>query len=547
MVTPRTGFLLLRRGNLLGQRLLTTNMLPEALTPPTSPSTSPSLTSPTPTSGSYADAITALNSLQTNAALLARVRKERQRNVHLNLAVTTRFLERSGMSLADLDRLPVIHVSGTKGKGSTCAFAEAVLRQSGLKTGFYSSPHLISATERIRINGVPLDEARFARYFWEVYGSVCRGHPEHDRPPYFKFLTILAFHVFQQEAVDVAVVEVGIGGAFDCTNIVRRPVVCGITALGLDHTSLLGGTIEEVAWHKAGIMKRGVTTYLEPRQPAGALRVVAERAAELGATVATAPALETHAWGGGKVPQLGLQGAVQRSNAAMGLALALHFLAVTRGGPAPPLAPTAPLASLLPLAVPAPAAAGLAGTRWPGRSQVVRRAGLHWCLDGAHTEDSVVACRDWWRGLPRPAGAYRVLLFNTTGERDVRALLELLVGEGWDLAVFCTNLSSSTDRKDQQNFTTTSQAQLARCQEQLEVWGWLQAARGGPAPALAIPCINDALLWVAGGREGALRGEFSGPRAPPGLRGAGLVQVLVTGSLHLVGGVLAAIQPDTVD
>ena len=107
---------------------------------------------------SYEEAVSALNSLQTNAITLKKTRKERQANVHLNLPITRKYLERSGMSLEDLDQLKIIHVSGTKGKGSTCAFSESILRHSGLKTGFYSSPHLVSVTERIRINGEPIDQ-----------------------------------------------------------------------------------------------------------------------------------------------------------------------------------------------------------------------------------------------------------------------------------------------------------------------------------------------------------------------------------------------------
>jgi len=448
---------------------------------PASPLISPA---PAECSNSYDDAITALNSLQTNAALLAKVRKERQRNVHLNLPVTTRYLERSGMTLEDLDTIKVIHVSGTKGKGSTCAFCESILRHEGLKTGFYSSPHLISATERIRINGVPIEEEKFTMYFWQVYNSVCRGFAEDDRPAYFKFLTILAFYIFWKEGVEVAVVEVGIGGAFDCTNIVRKPVVCGITALGHDHTSLLGSTIAEIAWHKAGILKQGVTAYIEPQQPADALRVVAERAEELGATVATAGSLEEQGWG--DAPQvLGLEGNVQRSNASLGLALA------------------------------------------------------------SHTEESLAACASWYRALPAPENTFRILLFNTTGERDLKELLEQMALLPLDQVAFCTNLSLGTDKKDQQNFTTTNTAQLERCQQHLEVWRAME--QSSLAPAVCIPCINDALLWLAGGRDPVLNGTFLGPDLPESLQEANLIQVLVTGSLHLVGGVLACLKPRGLD
>jgi folylpolyglutamate synthase/dihydropteroate synthase len=171
----------------------------------------------------------------------------------------------------------------------------------------------------------------------------------------------------------------------------------------------------------------------------------------------------------------------------------------------------------------------------------------------------MVACAQWFRALPPPDSAdtkvVRVLLFNTTGDRDVQSLLEPLVGLELDQVVFCTNLArQGSGRRDQENFTTTSQAQVARCQEMAEAW-----RRVAPSvPARIIPCIDSALAWVADGREPALRGLFEGqgPGEGPGAEGRGLegpgaegqrlegarLQVLVTGSLHLVGGVLACLQ-----
>jgi len=497
---------------------------------------------PACSSGSYEDAITTLNSLQTNAALLARVRKERQRNVHLNLEVTTKYLERSGMTLADLDNIKIIHVSGTKGKGSTCAFCESILRHEGLTTGFFSSPHLVSVTERIRINGSPIQEDKFTSYFWQVYDSVCRGYPEEDRPPYFKFLTILAFNIFWKEKLDVAVVEVGIGGAFDCTNIVRKPVVSGITSLGLDHTSLLGNSISEIAWHKAGILKCGVTTYVDPGQPESALRVIQDRAREREAQVVLVGRLEEHQWQGRK-PILGLRGSVQECNASLGVALASHFLCVTRGFVPPRVSPcvSPDLPTLLPLAISPGCAQGLEETVWPGRTQLLCRPGLHWCLDGAHTQESMEACIHWWKLLTTPDTVFRVLLFNATGDRNIQTLLKPLIHLDMDLVVFCTNLSNSTDRKDQENFTTTSQEQMERCEEQLDMWRSLQTGDTS-TPAVIIPYINDALMYVCGGREPGLQGIQPQHRVPQALEKAELVQVLVTGSLHLVGGVLACLQ-----
>lgn len=101
----------------------------------------------------------------------------------------------------DLDRLNIIHVSGTKGKGSTCAFTESLLRYLGYRTGFYSSPHLVAVRERLRLDGVPLAEDVFTRYFWDVYDALRDGCLAEEMPPYFKFLTVMSFYVFLQEKV----------------------------------------------------------------------------------------------------------------------------------------------------------------------------------------------------------------------------------------------------------------------------------------------------------------------------------------------------------
>ena len=174
-----------------------------------------------------------------------------------------RFLYQSGMTLHDLDNMGVIHVAGTKGKGSTCALTESILRQRGLKTGLFTSPHMVSFRERIRINGEPLSKEKFAKHFWKVYDRIVAPNDPYDRPSYFQLLTILALNIFWDEGVDVAVMEVGVGGRFDATNIIRSPIVCGITTLDIDHTGSLGNTIEEIALHKAGIMKTGRLTIVD--------------------------------------------------------------------------------------------------------------------------------------------------------------------------------------------------------------------------------------------------------------------------------------------
>lgn len=198
---------------------------------------------------------------------------------------TVGFFIQSGITLDDLDNLGVIHVAGTKGKGSTCAMSESILRQRGLKTGLFTSPHMVSFRERIRINGDPIDKNKFAHYFWNVYHQIVTSNAFYDRPMYFQFLTVLAYKIFLHENVDVAIIEgnvkvdvsfpfysclemtfpkiVGVGGRYDATNVVRNPIVCGVTTLDIDHTNSLGNTIEEIAWQKAGIMKPGRLTIVD--------------------------------------------------------------------------------------------------------------------------------------------------------------------------------------------------------------------------------------------------------------------------------------------
>lgn len=199
----------------------------------------------------YQDAVRMLNTLQTNASYLEQAKRQ-QGDPQTQLEAMELYLARSGLQVEDLDRLNIIHVTGTKGKGSTCAFTERILRNYGLKTGFFSSPHLVQVRERIRINGQPISRELFTKHFWRLYQRLeeTKDGSYVSMPAYFRFLTLMAFHVFLQEKVDLAVVEVGIGGAYDCTNIIRKPVVCGVSSLGVDHTSILGDTMEKIAWQK---------------------------------------------------------------------------------------------------------------------------------------------------------------------------------------------------------------------------------------------------------------------------------------------------------
>jgi len=520
---------------------------------------------------SYESAIRSLNALQSNAATLQKIRKERQKHVHLNLPLTRLYLERSGVTQKMLNSLKTIHVSGTKGKGSTCAFCESILRQHGLRTGFYSSPHLVSATERVRLNGDPVTRQKFTKYFWQVYDKVCRGRSSEDRPPYFQFLTVLAFNIFIKENVDVAIIEVGIGGEYDCTNIIQNPVVTGMTALGLDHTNILGNTLADIAWHKAGIMKVDSPMFIDGEQPLEALKVISARSRELNPSLlAQIPTLNEFDWG--KYPMLlGLHGQVQNRNAALALTLAKTFLNVWKGEDDSPKVATDQdheIDAVVPFKITGKMALGLRITDWPGRTQILEMGRMQYFLDGAHTEESTVACASWFNKASVKAvndkhKVFKVMIFNTSGERDPRVLMTPFLTSHLDLVIFTTNVSGLEDAVDQENFTTTDQIQLARCKTHIQVWTKLNSenlnlrdeeekvhlprVRGENAPCVVIPLIKDALLWLDdqySSQENKSCIHIPDIPLPPELLQAHKIQVLVTGSLHLVGGVTACLQED---
>ncbi|MGA3204110.1 MAG: folylpolyglutamate synthase/dihydrofolate synthase family protein, partial [Bryobacteraceae bacterium] len=167
-----------------------------------------------------------------------------------------------------------IHVAGTNGKGSTCAMIEAGLRASGIRTGLFTSPHLIEPTERIAVDGMPVTPRQFERAFDAVHKVAGEPHPT-----YFETVTAMGFWLFRELRVEIAVVETGLGGRLDATNILN-PALTVITPIDFDHEAYLGGTIEAIAAEKAGILKPGVPAIFARQRPE-AQAVLDQRAAEL--------------------------------------------------------------------------------------------------------------------------------------------------------------------------------------------------------------------------------------------------------------------------
>jgi dihydrofolate synthase/folylpolyglutamate synthase len=290
---------------------------------------------------------------------------------------------------------PVLHVAGTNGKGSTCAMAAAALRLAGLRTGLYTSPHLEAFNERIQVDGRPIDDEALAA----AVAAVRAACPWHDagapgqRLTYFEFATVAAFRYLALARVEVAVVEVGLGGRLDATNAVR-PAVTAVARIGLDHTQLLGDTVEAVAREKAGIFKADVPAVVSAAQPEGVLEVLRAEAAQAGAPFQVAPA----GWAG----PVALAGAHQQGNA--GLAAAA-LRALRRGG--------------VPVSEDA-IARGIATARWPGRLERVGEV----LLDGAHNPDGAAALASALGELH--PGRPVELVFGVLADKDHRGMLAAL-------------------------------------------------------------------------------------------------------------------------
>ncbi|MGA9626310.1 MAG: Mur ligase family protein, partial [Bryobacteraceae bacterium] len=178
------------------------------------------------------------------------------------------------------DRLRFVHVAGTNGKGSTCAMLESALRAAGHHTGLFTSPHLAQPTERIRIDGRPISADRFARAFDRVHAANALD----DHTTYFETVTAMALLVLAEERVDMVVLEVGLGGRLDATNVVS-PDLSVVTPVDFDHEAFLGKSLESIAGEKAGILKPGVPAVFARQRPEAA-RVLDRRAAELSIPVA---------------------------------------------------------------------------------------------------------------------------------------------------------------------------------------------------------------------------------------------------------------------
>ncbi|OBT87666.1 hypothetical protein VE02_02705 [Pseudogymnoascus sp. 03VT05] len=481
----------------------------------------------------YKQALSLLNELQSNQAVVSMVSSSSSNANSLAIPEMLDWLRKLRYTPASFNDLRVIHVAGTKGKGSVCAMLDSMLKQylltqntSGVtegrkqlgRVGVFTSPHLITPRERIRLDGLPISKELFTQRFFEVWDKYTAFaleniHPNpggaESKPGYFRFLTILALHTFLKENVQTAIIECGIGGEYDSTNILPKEAKTAsvITRLGIDHVGMLGDTLGEIAWNKAGIMRPGVPCFTVP-QPEDAMKVLQERAAEAGTDLTVVRRRPEFAH---DELNLSLEGDFQKDNASLAIA-ALSSHLKTLGVDAIPEDATPPEIHR-----------GLSSISWPGRCQVIHANNIDWLIDGAHTDDSLSEVARWFAGkwdakTHQPA----VLIFNSQ-LRDAPKLagklqesLREATGGARDifcLAGFSTNIPFEKDVPDPS--IDTLQRETAEA--------WVRVGGSG------VPAVY-----------GSIESAISGAREVAKARHPEKVHVLVTGSLHLVGGFLKA-------
>lgn len=315
-------------------------------------------------------------------------------------------------------QVPAVHIAGSKGKGSTAAFIAAAAQHDEYRTGFYSSPHLHRFPERIAIDGRAVSDDRFAKHA-QIVSHAARvletRDPDLGVITTFEMVTAMAFRAFADAGCQLSVVEVGLGGAFDSTNVLL-PLVSVITRIDLEHTAVLGSTVAEIATQKAGIIRPGIPCVSSPQLPE-AQAAIAQVAQATGSQVlfgkddwswhgswrdfdAKGP------WGNWTHLSLGLSGNHQVENATTALA-ALHF--VNSGG----------------LTVSESAIrAGFASTTWPGRFERRLIHGRDVVFDAAHTPAAAEALVDTWRSEVGTANA--VVVLGMGADKEIPVFLEAL-------------------------------------------------------------------------------------------------------------------------
>ena len=382
-------------------------------------------------------------------------------------------------ALGNPERLPrIVHVAGTNGKGSTCAMIASGLRAAGLRTGLFTSPHLVEPTERIRINGSPVDAGEFTAAFDCVHASA-----EHlldqgaidFHPTYFETVTAMAFVLFHQKKTEAVVLEVGLGGRLDATNVVQ-PELCVITPVDFDHEALLGKSLEAIAGEKAGILKPGAQAVFATQRPK-AQSVLDRRAAELGIEVTRAQEKwrvddvcatargSTFSVHNGYAMQIRcpLAGRHQAANAVVAVA-ALDQLGVAQDA----------------------IERGIAGTRWPGRLDRISEI-PEIIVDGAHNPAGARALADYIQQFY--AGRRIVMIYGAMRDKAVAEMAGVLFPHVDEVIATAPQQSRAVDPETIRTLTEHTCVRTAP-----DLAAALELVRNGPAGRVTF--ITGSLFLV---------------------------------------------------
>ncbi len=374
-------------------------------------------------------------------------------------------LERIQTLLANLgnpqNQVPIIHVAGSNGKGSVCAYLSAVLTEAGYRVGRYTSPHLVDWCERICLNEQPIAPDAFLASLLQVESAIVPEAP----PTQFELITAAAWLYFAQQHVDLAVVEVGLGGRLDATNVCDRPLVSVITSLSREHWQRLGPTLADIAGEKAGILKAECPAAIGPLPPE-AESVVRQRVSELGCPVVwvdPAQKLERDdtdlLWAESQGIQypLALPGQIQLTNSA--IAIAALKLLQSQGWAMPEEA----------------IVQGIGKTRWAGRLQWFIWQGQRILIDGAHNPASSEVLRQYVDSLPPRTGAIDWVM-GMLSTKDHADVFQALLREGDRLYLVPVPDHLSAEPTQLATLAQTVCPNLAHCQAYPDVFTALDAA-----------------------------------------------------------------------
>ncbi|HSI07400.1 MAG TPA: folylpolyglutamate synthase/dihydrofolate synthase family protein [Rariglobus sp.] len=378
---------------------------------------------------------------------------------------------------------PVIHIAGTNGKGSVAAMLESIFSTAGWRTGLYTSPHLVKLGERVQVAREILSETEIVAYTEEllpVAEAVSRGSPD-DHPSFFEFMTAMAFLQFARKQCDIAIIETGLGGRLDATNVVD-PEVAVITSIGLDHCDMLGDTLEQIGSEKAGIIKPGKPVVIG-RLPTEAEAVIRRVAAEQGAPVISVREEFGEALAG--YPTTAFEGDYQRWNAATAVLVARFFCENWK------------LSDEV-------VRRGLMTARWPGRWQRTKIGGRDLILDASHNPEGAGVLAAQLRALVAETGRKPVVVTGVLGAARARPLLETISRYAAEIHLVMPQQSRASGF------------------EELEAL--IPNAFGGRVTRATVAGVfPDAKTCTVGGPDDT---------------------VVVTGSIYLLGEVMARIQPE---